>query len=362
MGIADRLLYNKEGRGIDANEPEKRPFIKFWEIAWLKRFKLILLNLLYFVCNLIPAALAAASYVLSVAFYFTLSKGISVTEAIQTSADPEGAQDMYFMGFMFVTMLFTILPVFSAGPFRAGFTYVINGFVKREPVFVWTDFMSKARSNLSLSLKSMAINGVVGLIIMITTAFYFACTSVGSNLNGFLPGWLLTVIMAFLLFSTVLFLAMNMYIYPMIITFRLTLKQLYKNAIIFAFVKWLPNIGILLITIALTIAPLLFINGYFAFIVALALYVFIGNSFLSYMHTFYVYPIIKKFMIDNPNADKSAEAQSAAENEEETAEASAEESAEDGESGENGIPENVLPTGWKFDENGRLIIDEEDLK
>ena len=40
-----------------------------------------------------------------------------------------------------------------------------------------------------------------------------------------------------LIFLTALFLVMSMYIYPMIVTFRLTLKQLYKNAMLFAFIK-----------------------------------------------------------------------------------------------------------------------------
>ena len=108
-----------------------------------------------------------------------------------------------------------------------------------------------------------------------------------------------------------MFFAMNLYIYPMMVTFRLTLKQVYKNAAIFALIKWLPNLAILLLTAASILIPLLFIDGYFAFIVSILLYVLIAPAFMSFLHTFYVYPTLKFYMIDNPNADKSQNGDSA---------------------------------------------------
>ncbi len=304
-GFFNRLIYGKEGPDITKDEPEKRAFFRFWEIAWNKRFKLNGLSLLYFVCNLLSTAVAAAGYMLAVSFYYTLSKGISVKEAIAASPDPAAAQVMYFMGLAFVTIFFNVIPVFSAGPFRAGMTYVIRGFVRREPVFVWHDYITKTRSNLKLGIQAMLINGVAGVIDLITVAFYLACTAKDSNMAGVMPNWLLFISAAVAIFITVMLLAMNLYIYPMIVTFRLSLKQLYKNAAIFALIKWLPNLGIILLTAAMVLLPLLVINGYFAFIVSLLLYAIIGLAFTAFLHTFYVYPILKKYMIDNPKADRS---------------------------------------------------------
>ena len=84
-----KKIYLKEGKGIDKDQPEKRAFFRFWEIAWFKRYKLMAINLLYVLTNLIPIVLAAASYIVSVAFYFTVTYGISVTQAIEQSARPE---------------------------------------------------------------------------------------------------------------------------------------------------------------------------------------------------------------------------------------------------------------------------------
>lgn len=310
-----KKLYLKEGKGIDKDEPEKRAFFRFWEIVWVKRFKLLAINFLYFLFNLIPTVLAAAGYLLAVSFYFTLTYGVSVTQVIEESAQPESAQAMYYMGLFFVTGLFTLIPVFSAGPFRSGLTFITRSFVKREPVFLWTDFIAKTRSNKKLSLQAMLINAVVGFLLMIAIAFYLSCSTAGSNMQGLLPGWMQYVAAGAVTLVFFLFLSMNLYIYPMIVTFRLTLRQLYKNAAILVFVRWLPNLLIVLLTAAMVFVPLLLIDGVFAFIVSLVLYAAIALAFTSFLHTFYVYPVLKKYMIDNVHADRTGQAEQAGQDE-----------------------------------------------
>ncbi len=302
-----KKIYLKEGKGIDKDQPEKRAFFRFWEIAWFKRYKLMAINLLYFVTNLIPAVLAAAGYIVAVAFYFTLTHGVSVTQAIEQSARPDGAKWLFLAGLFFVTGLFTLVPIFSSGPCYAGLTFITRSFVKREPVFLWTDFKGKTRSNRSLAIKVMLINALVGFVMMIGVAFYLSCSGLNSNLAALFPEWFLYIVVAVVVFAFFLFFSMNLYIYPMIVTFRLTLKQLYKNAMIFAIIRWLPNLGILLLTAACIAVPLLLISGIYSFIISLLLYVLLAPAFMSYLHTFYVYPTLKRYMIDNPKADKSQE-------------------------------------------------------
>ena len=98
---------------------------------------------------------------------------------------------------------------------------------------------------------------------------------------------------------------MTMYMYPMIVTFKLTLKQLYKNAMLFAFLKWFPNLGILILDAILVFIPLFFINGNWSLYVSLLLYATIGIAFIGFINMSYTYPTIKKCLIDNYKADKS---------------------------------------------------------
>ncbi|MDD4297344.1 MAG: hypothetical protein PHC69_10395, partial [Ruminiclostridium sp.] len=85
---------------------------------------------------------------------------------------------------------------------------------------------------------------------------------------------------------------MSMYIYPMMVTFKLTIKQLYKNALIFAIMKFIPNLLILILCTVLIILPFCFyptIGYLLIFIITFAL--------ISYITNFYVYSKLDKYMI-----------------------------------------------------------------
>ena len=274
----------------------------------MKRFKLIALNFIYLIPNLIPIALAGLSFYTGTSLFYTLSNQQSIGEAAQEAAAALGGQfdsQVFIKLLLLITIFFTVIPVFAAGPFQSGMTYILNCFTKREPCFLWSDYMAKTRSNLKLSIQASIINAVVGFCIIIDFAAYFALTSTTSSVKILLPQWILMVALVVLIFLTALFLVMCMYIYPMVVTFRLTLKQLYKNAMLFAFIKWLPNLGIVLLDAALVFLPLFFINGVWSIYISIFLYALIGITFIGFINVFYTYPVIKKCLIDNYKADKS---------------------------------------------------------
>lgn len=300
MKIFRKLLYLDDGKGIEKGAPEKRAFFRFWEILWLKKYKLVAVNFMYFICNLIPMLLAAASYILSVSLYFTLTgKSMSVMNS------PEGAH-VYTIGLVFVTFFFTVIPIYSLGPCKAGFMYIIKSFVKREPCFIWHDYVTKTRSNAKLATKASIINGFIGFFIMIDTAFVMAITTPGAPLEQAFPGWVGFFSTLLLICLSVLFFTMMLYIYPMIVTFKLSLKQLYKNAMLFAFIKWLPNLGIVLLNVIMIAVPLIFIENLLAsLLLCVVVYAVFGMGFMSLVNTSFTYPYLKRFMIDNYKADKS---------------------------------------------------------
>ena len=311
MKLFNSNRYTKEGKGIDKDKPEKKPFFKFWEIVWFKRFKLIALNFMYFIPNLIAAALAGLSYYTATSLFDTLSNQKTIAESAEAAENAatvlgtEFGAELFTKMLLFIVIFFTVLPVFAAGPFQSGMTYILRCFTKREPCFLWSDYISKTRSNLKLSIQAAVINAVAGFFIVLDFAVYFALSSTTSVAKGVFPEWMLMVSLIILIFLTALFLVMSMYIYPMIVTFRLTLKQLYKNAMLFAFIKWLPNLGIVLLDAALVILPLFFINGAWSLYISLLLYATLGITFIGFINISYTYPVIKKCLIDNYKADKS---------------------------------------------------------
>jgi len=84
---------------------------------------------------------------------------------------------------------------------------------------------------------------------------------------------------------------MSMYIYPMMVTFDLSIRQLYKNAFLFAIMKFFPNLLILVVIFAL-----LFFSFYYP-VIGYILFIFITMGLTSFITNFYVYSKIDKYMI-----------------------------------------------------------------
>jgi uncharacterized membrane protein YesL len=94
-----------------------------------------------------------------------------------------------------------------------------------------------------------------------------------------------------------------MYIYPMMVTFNLTIRQLYKNALSFAIMKLIPNLLILILCSALVI-----VSFYFNPVIGYILFIFITMALISFITNFYVYPKLDKYMIQ-PTLQKKEEEQ-----------------------------------------------------
>ena len=301
MNFIKMVHFTKEGKGVDKDAPPKRAFFRYIELFWRKRFKLMGANVLYFGFNILVTLLVIAiMYVLS-----SLSLTVSGTTNIGDWMSDQLNADTFYRVILIGLMMFTCIPVFAAGPFQAGFTYLLKSFVKEEPVFLWTDFSTKARSNKKLGLQVGLINGIIGFLLILDAVVYVSIVNEPTGAYSGIPVFLLFIAAMFIIFGFALFFMMNLYIYPMIVTFHITLKQLYKNAFIFALIKWLPNLLILIADFLIIAIPLFLIPGTAAFYVSGILFVFITPALIGFTNNFYVYPIIKKYMIDNEAADKS---------------------------------------------------------
>jgi uncharacterized membrane protein YesL len=175
---------------------------------------------------------------------------------------------------MFGTLLLCI-PVVTVGPAQAGFTYLLRNYAREEHAFVWWDFKDNALKNMKQSLAICVIDFIATIVMGITINFY--SSYMGNGIISAIASGL--VILAF-----IIFLMMHIYIYPMLVTFKLTVKQLYKNAFVFAVIKFLPNLGILLLC-----AVLLFSSIGFYPVIGIILYIFITVSLIGFITNFYAY-------------------------------------------------------------------------
>lgn len=297
--------YMKPGKGVDKNEPPKPAIVRFFITLWTKKYKLMGVNFFYTVCNLLTVAFAFVLFSGCIGLYSMFNPESNVLAMIASNENM--ARDLYFKFAMFFVILFTSVPVLASGPCQAGFTYILRSFVKEEPCFLWNDYITKSRSNFSLGLKVSLINGAAATILMLNATAYFVIADPTNEMYNNTPKFLLFMVAAVIIFLAFLLTMMSMYIYHMIVTFNISLKQLYRNAFMLVMVKWLPTLLIFLLDAAIIAIPLVFLPTYhyMVFVLILICYMAFIPGLIGLINHFFVYPIIKKYMIDNVKADKS---------------------------------------------------------
>lgn len=273
--------YTKPGPGVprpDESVPQKGLKI-FFEVLQRKFWKIIRIGMLFFILN-IPALLIA-SFVTN---YFMLALIGNIEEMIDASV-------VLFWG----SVLLTALPIINIGPVRAGFEAVFRNYSREEHSFIWSDYKDNMKSNFKQSMIVSLLNVVVFVILALDILL------IRSMVFNSVIIW--TLFNSFFLIVFLLYLMMNIYIYPMMTTFELTTKNLIKNSLMFALIRFIPNLIILVIVFGLLTLPFLYLNPIFAlFIAFLLLY-----GILGFMLSFFAQRGFKKYILDKMKEKKRSQ-------------------------------------------------------
>lgn len=310
MKFFKMVYFTKEGKGIDEKEPQKRAFFRFWSRFWEKRYSIIGANFLYLLGGIISLAIASFVFFISISLFVNLDGTDNILGVLL-----ESQETSYFAteGLLIIMALFavffTCIPVFAVGPLYAGLAFLLRSFVTEEPVFLWHDFKTKTKTNFKLSTKVGITNAIAGFLLVIDGAAYFAISNNSSGFFSDVPNFMLVIAITIIIFLTVLLLMVNLYVYPIMVTFNITFKQLYKNALIFSLIRWIPNLLMLILNAVIVALPFFIIILNSALYVPALLYIVITPAFIGFLNNFYVNSAIRKYLLDNEEADKSEDMQ-----------------------------------------------------
>ena len=264
--------YTKPGPGVPRPEdsPHKKGIRIFFEVLQRKFWKIIRIGMLFFILN-IPAILVASF----LANYFSYQLLGEIEDVTSISV-------VIFWG----AIILTVLPIITFGPARAGFEAVYRNFSKEEHSFLWTDFKDNMKSNFKQSIIVSLINFIIFIIlsfdVILMRAVAFDSTIIWILFNSFFIMFFLIYLMA------------NIYIYPMMVTFQLSTKNLIKNSVMFAFVRFIPNLIILAIVFGVISLAFMYLNPVFGIFVAfLLLY-----GILGFLINFFAHRGFKKYILD----------------------------------------------------------------
>ncbi|MFQ9095060.1 MAG: YesL family protein [Ruminococcus sp.] len=261
--------YERAGSGIAKNAPKKKGFFRFFEIFGRKFWKLFELNLLYFL-SFLPVI---GAVVLALAISFQL--GIILAAAC--------------------LVLFAVI----IGPATAAHTKILKNFVMEKPTFLVHDFFKAFRSEFKYS----CIVGVLDCLLAccISAAFYVYPKLIEQSGSK-----VYYIFFAITLSIGVIALIMNFYIFPMLVSTNLSLKNVLKNSLALSVVALKTNIITMIGGCDRSLCAGIHVCEHQVSMILLFLLPFMPASWLGLVITFQSYPIIQKYII-NPYYEQRGE-------------------------------------------------------
>ncbi len=282
MGLFNSY-FTKPGPGVDKDAPEKLRIWQFFEIFWGQLSKLSLINMIYFVAML---PLVAG---LAICFKVDFLSPSIITLRVPGTIDLIG-------------LILIVASLFISFPATLGFTYVMRNIQRREHAWLWHDFIKHTKANYKKGVANGVVTLLVYYLLLNAHSIYYSQQVFGSGyVNSFLAILMLALV--------VVFTWAQFYVNTMIVTFDLSLKNIYRNAVLFAISNAPRNILVSIICLILGFG--VFVLAYIIPVLAVILAILILYSLFGFITVFCVYPTIDKYMIsvieDNSQDDTEEE-------------------------------------------------------
>ncbi len=290
--LMNNFYYGKSGKGDFTKDdlPTSRKQL-FWEMLRIRFAGLFKLNLIYVVVFL-PM------------IYFLTNAALSALSALSdlvvdgaVTADAVANFQNVMQGTIFATCILMIPCILITGPSTAGIMYVCRNWARDEHAFVWSDFKDTAKANWKQALGISAITSVVPVLVYICWTFYGSMSSQSSML--FVLPQVLVLVMG------ICWMMATIYAYYLMITYKLTFKQLIRNSLLLA-VGRLPQsliIGVLgLLPFLIAFAVIYFFSAVeWVILILIAYYLLLGLALHQFIAASFINGICDKYI--NPNIE-----------------------------------------------------------
>lgn len=295
--LMNRYFYGKSGQGDFEKEdlPQTR-WQLFWEMLRVRFSGLMRLNLMYVIVWLPAIFFIGRVLLYGYSGLVNLSEYQSQMEAGSIAAE---AYQEYFAQFqdamrslLFSTLVFLIPCIGITGPATAGLCYVTRNWARDEHAFIWSDYKDAIKANWKPALLNSFITGLVPVML------YVCCTFYGSMAQSQSAVFLLPQVICIML--GVLWLMMQMYIYPQIVTYDLNYKGVIRNGLLMAIGRLPMTVGLNLLALVPTLIFLAvsLLTPYFQYAVMIyaLYYILIGFSLHRFICASYTNGVFDKLI------------------------------------------------------------------
>ncbi|MDO4741623.1 MAG: YesL family protein [Eubacteriales bacterium] len=287
--LMNNYYYGKSGKGDYRKEdlPHNR-WQLFWEVLRVRFFSLLKLNLVYMLCWLPAIA------VITVTGMSVLSNLTVILENTALTAEEMSRQASELTNGMLYTMLVLLIPCLAiTGPFTAGMTYVVRNWARDEHSFIWSDFKDAMKENWKQALVVSIVTGLMPVLVYICYNFYAGMAS--GSMIAMIP-------QMFVLLVGLLWVLALPYFYPLMITYKLRLRDLFRDAFLLAVARLPMNIAMRLIqAIPLVIGffVIFYVNPMWGMLGLVMYYVLIGFTLSRFGACSYIVGVFDRYINKN---------------------------------------------------------------
>ena len=194
-------------------------------------------------------------------------------------------------GLLQMIFLLLIPCLLITGPVQAGLAYVTRNWARDEHAFPWGDFKDAVKENWKQALGVSAITAVLPFILYVCYRFYGQMQQ--SSLLFMIPQ-MLTLGLGMVWWLALVFM------YPMMVSYRMTFRQLIRNGLLLAVARLPMTVGVRLCTLIPTLiaaAVMLFTGAWLYALLGLGLYyVVIGFAFTRFVYASFTNGVFDRFI------------------------------------------------------------------
>ena len=278
--MMNNFYYGKSGKGDFNKEdlPTNR-WQLFWEMLRVRFSALIRLNLMYVVAWL-PTMIVIMIGAMSLLTGMATEDGQVVDNVLELA-----------QSILFSTLVLLIPCVTITGIVTPGVAYVTRNWSRDEHAFIWSDFKDAVKENWKQGLVLSLVTSLVPLIVYTCWNFYGSLASTQSAVM-IVPQVLVLMV------GVIWYLALT-YMHPLIVSYKLKLKDVLRNGVLLAIARLPMSVGIRLlhcvpmiigVGLAFFISPMYCVLGLFAY------YLIIGFSLSRFVTASYTNAVFDRFI------------------------------------------------------------------
>ncbi|MGM9647918.1 MAG: hypothetical protein ACI3YH_07300 [Eubacteriales bacterium] len=180
-----------------------------------------------------------------------------------------------------------VLLLFTFGLSVIGVTYIMRNIVRGEMIFLWQDFVYAIKRNVKQGLILGFLDFLFAFLVCYDVYFFYL--NFANGLWSVVGFWASIVIFFF-------YFIMRFYTYLQALTFDLSLKKIFKNALIFSILGIKRNLMALLGMISVIILNLMIFRILQP--IGILLPLLFTVALMTFMANYAAWPVVQRYMID----------------------------------------------------------------